>query len=114
VIAGVNVVAADSRADAEEQVRQIRRIRATSLFGRGRSYTDEEADVLLEQGAARHVDQMLTHAAIGTPAEVRDYLEGFVKTADADELIVAHQSPAVESRLRSATLTAEVMELVRA
>jgi luciferase family oxidoreductase group 1 len=114
VIAGVNVVAADRRADAEEQVRQIRRIRATSLFGRGRSYTDEEADVLLEQGAARHVDQMLTHAAIGTPAEVRDYLEGFVKTADADELIVAHQAPTVEARLRSATLTAEVMELVRA
>jgi hypothetical protein len=29
---------------------------------------------------------------------------------DADELIVAHQAPTIESRLRSVTLTAEAME----
>jgi alkanesulfonate monooxygenase SsuD/methylene tetrahydromethanopterin reductase-like flavin-dependent oxidoreductase (luciferase family) len=114
VIAGVNVVAAGSRAEAEEQVRQIRRVRATSLFGRGRDFTDEEADVLLEQGAAQHVDRMLTYAAIGTPAEVRDYLEGFAKQAQADELITAHQAPRTEDRLRSVQLTAEAMETVRA
>jgi luciferase family oxidoreductase group 1 len=114
VIAGVNVLAADDRADAERQVQVSRRQRAVGLFGRGRPYSDEWADELLAQGAARHVDQMLTYAAVGTPAEVREYLEGFVKTADADELIVAHQAPTIEERLRSVTLTAEAMELVRA
>jgi luciferase family oxidoreductase group 1 len=113
VIAGVNVLAADDRADAERQVQVSRRQRAVGLFGRGRPYSDEWADELLAQGAARHVDQMLTYAAVGTPAEVREYLEGFVKTADADELIVAHQAPTIEERLRSVTLTAEAMELVR-
>ena len=44
---------------------------------------------------------MLTYAAVGTPAEVGDYLDGFAKTADADELIVAHQAPTTEGRLRS-------------
>ncbi len=34
----------------------------------------------------------------------------FRKLADADELIVAHQSPTIEGRLRSVTLTAEAME----
>jgi alkanesulfonate monooxygenase SsuD/methylene tetrahydromethanopterin reductase-like flavin-dependent oxidoreductase (luciferase family) len=113
VIAGVNVIAADTREQAQEQVRQIRRIRAVTLFGRGRTYTDEEADVLLEQGAARHVDQMLTYAAIGTPAEVREYLEAFAKQADADELIIAHQSPTTDARLHSVQLTAEAMETAR-
>jgi alkanesulfonate monooxygenase SsuD/methylene tetrahydromethanopterin reductase-like flavin-dependent oxidoreductase (luciferase family) len=52
---------------------------------------------------------MLTHSAVGTPDEVREHLEGFVKFADADELIVAHQSPNPEDRLRSVSLLAEAM-----
>jgi luciferase family oxidoreductase group 1 len=109
VIAGVNVLAADTAAQAQEQLATSRRVRAAALFGRGQALTDEQADQLLAQGAAHHVDQMLTYAAVGTPAEVRDYLENFAKVADADELIVAHQAPTTEGRLRSVTLTAEAM-----
>jgi alkanesulfonate monooxygenase SsuD/methylene tetrahydromethanopterin reductase-like flavin-dependent oxidoreductase (luciferase family) len=81
------------------------------LFTRpdGSGYSEDEADVLLRSPAARHVDQMLTHSAVGTPDEVREHLEAFAKVADADELIVAHQSPTPEQRLRSVTLTAEAM-----
>ncbi len=114
VIAGVNVIAADSRADAEEQLQAIRRIRAVGLFGRGRPLDgldfEDAADALLAQGAAHHVDQMLTHTALGPPDEVADYLDGFRKLADADELIVAHSSSTAEARLRSVTLLAEAME----
>jgi luciferase family oxidoreductase group 1 len=114
VIAGVNAIAADSRGAAEEQLQAVRRIRAVGLFGRGQRFDDsrfeEAADSLLAQGAAHHVDQMLTHTALGTPDEVGAYLDGFRKLADADELIVAHQSPTIEGRLRSVTLTAEAME----
>ncbi|MGY1604545.1 LLM class flavin-dependent oxidoreductase [Geodermatophilus sp. SYSU D00815] len=112
VIAGVNVLAADSREDAQRQLDETRRIRAVGLFGRrDRTYSDEEADLLLESPAGRHVEQMLTYSAVGTRDEVRDFLEGFAKQADADELIVAHQSPTTEQRLRSVTLTAEAMDL---
>jgi luciferase family oxidoreductase group 1 len=114
VIAGVNVIAADTSAEARQQLQDSRRTRAVALFGRGQSLTDEQADQLLAQGAAQHVDQMLTYAAVGTPAEVGEYLDGFLKTADADELIVAHQAPTTEARLRSVTLLAEAMETVRA
>jgi luciferase family oxidoreductase group 1 len=110
VIAGVNVLAADTTAEAQEQLAVSRRVRAVALFGRGQDLTDDQADQLLAQGAAQHVDQMLTYAAVGTPGEVRDYLEGFRKRADADELITAHQAPTPEGRLRSVTLTAEAME----
>lgn len=112
VIAGVNVITADSRSDAEAQLQAIRRIRAVGLFGRGRVDGvdfEEAADALLAQGAAQHVDQMLTHIALGRPDEVAEYLDGFRKLADADELIVAHQSPRVDGRLRSVALLAEGM-----
>jgi luciferase family oxidoreductase group 1 len=111
VIAGVNVVAADTTEDARRQLETMRRIRAVGLFGRGRSFTDEEVELLLQSAAGQHVDQMMTHTAVGTPAQVREHLEGFAKLADADELIVAHQSPTTEQRLRSAELTAQAMDL---
>ncbi len=110
VIAGLNVIAADTDAEAHEQLQTSRRLRATGIFGqRGHEYTDEEADLLLEHGAAVHVDQMLTYSAIGTPREVREAVERFTKHADADELIVAHQSPTSETRLRSVELLAQAM-----
>jgi luciferase family oxidoreductase group 1 len=110
VIAGVNVLAADTADAAAEQLAVSRRVRAAALFGRGRELSDAQADELLAQGAAVHVDQMLTYAAVGTPDDVRDYLEGFRKLADADELIVAHQAPTVADRLRSVELTAQAMQ----
>src|SRR4051812_44350477 len=110
VIAGVNALAADTAEQAQEQLAVSRRVRALGLFRRGVPYSDEYAAQLLAQGAAHHVDQMLTYAAIGTPPEVRDFLEGFAKQADPDELIVAHQAPTPEGRLRSVTLTAEAMD----
>ena len=57
---------------------------------------------------------MLTHTAAGTPAEVREQLTAFARLADADELIVAHQAPGTEARLRSVTLVAEAMQAVAA
>jgi luciferase family oxidoreductase group 1 len=110
VIAGVNVVAADTRSAAEENLVAVRRNLAIGLFGRGQKLSDAQADELLAQGAGHHVGQMLTHTALGTPAEVGEFLENFRKLADADELIVAHQAPTIEARLRSVTLTAQAME----
>jgi luciferase family oxidoreductase group 1 len=111
VIAGVNVIAADTMSQAQENVQAARRGMAVGLFGRGQSFTDDEADLLLQQGAAEHVDQMFTYAAVGTRQDVADYLETFLKEADADELITAHQAPTAEGRLRSVTLTAEALQV---
>jgi len=110
VIAGVNVVAADTAEQARENLQAVKRNLAVGLFGRGQRLDDAQADQLLAQGAGTHVNSMLTHAAVGTPAEVGEYLEGFLKTADADELIVAHQAPTTEARLRSVELTAQALE----
>ncbi|WNV75795.1 LLM class flavin-dependent oxidoreductase [Geodermatophilus sp. DSM 44513] len=114
VIAGVNAVAADTHEAAQEAFGAARRRLAVGLFGRGRPMSDDEAQLLLEGGAGVHVDSMLTHTAVGTPDEVRRYLTAFAAEAGADELIVAHQFPGVEGRLRSVELTAEAMALAPA
>jgi len=114
VIAGVNVLAADTLEEAQAQLQTVRRTRAIGLYGRrigvrpGEA-TDRQADHLLASGAAAHVDQMLTFTAIGTVDDVRIYLTEFAEHTTADELITAHHAPDVEARLRSVDLLAEAM-----
>ncbi len=114
VIAGVNVLAADTVAQAQAQLQAVRRARAVALYGRrvGASpfeATDEQADQLLAAGMAAQVDQMLTFTAMGSTEDVRNYLDAFAERTLADELITAHHAPDVEARLRSVELLAEAM-----
>ncbi len=112
VVAGVNVIAADTTDEAQEQLRVALRRRVSLMLGRGRRFTDEQADILLESPAGQQIRQMTTYTALGTPPEVKDYLDGFVAHADADELIVAGQSPSGPQRLRSFELLAEAAGLI--
>jgi luciferase family oxidoreductase group 1 len=114
VIAGVNVIAAGSAAEAGAQFDQAKRARARAMFGRDRELTEAEVDHLLVSAAGRHVEKMVAYSAVGTPAEVRTYLNGFAQHAQADELITVHPSPTDEARLRSVRLLAECMGLAAA
>jgi luciferase family oxidoreductase group 1 len=107
VIAGVNVIAADSEHDAREQHLHVRR-RRVSFFLNRKDTTDEEADALLASPQGRAVAQMMRHSAVGTPAQVAEHLDGFATHADADELVVVHAGPTAEQRLRSVDLVADV------
>ncbi len=109
VMAGVNVIAADTSSEAQEQHLAAKRNRVRAMLGRGRSFTDEEADMILRSPAGQHVQQMFRFAAVGSPAEVSEYIDAFARFADADELIVAHQSPTTEARLRSVALLADTV-----
>ncbi|MFW0792612.1 LLM class flavin-dependent oxidoreductase [Gordonia sp. CPCC 205515] len=95
VIAGVGVIADDDEAVAADQLLRAKRARVTALFGRanGRKFTDEEADAILSLPQGRQIDQMMQYAGVGTPSQVREYLDWFAGHADADELIVASLAP---------------------
>jgi luciferase family oxidoreductase group 1 len=114
VIAGVNVIAADTSADAQEQLLAATRHRVSARLGRGRIFTDEEADSVLRSLPGEHILETFTYSAVGTPGEVGSYVHRFAKHAQADELIVAHQSLTVEARLRSVELLAESVGQTRA
>ncbi|EFC85062.1 LLM class flavin-dependent oxidoreductase [Parafrankia sp. EUN1f] len=111
VIAGVNVIAADTADDAQDQQRTIRRQRVSWLLGRGQTFTDAEADEILAAPQGQQLVQMMKYTAAGTPDTVGEYLDWFTTHADADELIVAHQSPTIGQRLRSVELTAKAAGL---
>ncbi|MET1063891.1 MAG: LLM class flavin-dependent oxidoreductase [Arthrobacter sp.] len=113
VIAGVNVIAADSADEAQAMFRDTLRARVSLFFGNGRVFTDDEADMILDSPQGQHVSQMMKYSAVGTPDAVLQYLDEFTVHADADELIVAHQSNGTEERLRSVQLLADVAGLAR-
>jgi luciferase family oxidoreductase group 1 len=114
-IAGINVTAAPTAQEAQRELQAVRRSRAVSLFGRRlglpQDMSDEQADELLASAVGMHVDQMLRYTAVGTPAEVREYMDAFAAKTGADELITVHQASSLEGRLGSVTLLAAAMEL---
>lgn len=95
VIAGVGAIADEDEAVAADQLLRAKRARVTALFGRGqgRKFTDDEADAILSLPQGRQIDQMMQYAGVGTPAQVREYLDWFAGHAGADELIVASFAP---------------------
>jgi luciferase family oxidoreductase group 1 len=115
VIVGVNVIAAEDAADAALQFETTRRARVRGLIARGPSapdYSDEQIDAFLTTPEGRQIANMMRYSAVGTPDVVRSFLEEFASQAQADELIIAHQSRDIAARLRSVELTAEAMRAV--
>ena len=112
VLAAVNVVAADTEDDAREQWQQAKRSRLRALARPGLDLDNAQVDEVLASPQGAQIEHMVRYSAVGDPRQVSDYLERFTEIADADELIVALQSPSTEQRLRSAQLLAEVSSLL--
>jgi luciferase family oxidoreductase group 1 len=106
VIAGVNVVAADTAAVAEAHLLHAQRRRVARFVARGQTLSDDEADALLESRAGRQVLHMMQYTAVGEPHAVKQYLDDFARRSSADELMITLMSPTLEDRLRSAALVA--------
>ncbi|MEU6788267.1 LLM class flavin-dependent oxidoreductase [Nonomuraea angiospora] len=107
VIAALNVIAADTSEQAQEEFLASKRLRVSRFLGRGRTFTTEEADMILESPAGQQIVQMAKYSAVGDAAEVKEYVDRFAKLADADELIVAFSATDRKVWLRSAELLAE-------
>ena len=106
VIAGMNVLAADTRAEAEAQFQRVKRSRVKILLGRGLNLTDDDAQAILESPAGKSIEAMTKYSAVGEEAEVKAYLERFTKLARADEVMTVHPAPTLAARLRSVEILA--------
>lgn len=89
MIAAVNVVADDDTERAASELHWYRRQRVKLMAGRGRSFTDEELDMVMESAAGRQILHMISNTAVGDGPTVRTYLEEFAQRAGADELMIA-------------------------
>jgi|JI10StandDraft_1071094.scaffolds.fasta_scaffold44350_4 luciferase family oxidoreductase group 1 len=107
VIAGVNVIATDTLAEAQRHLASRRRSFIRAVFSPpGHRLTEAEVDAVLRSPQAAMVEQMFTYTAMGPPATVRAWLEAFAQKTGADELMTVHATEDVESRLRSLELLA--------
>jgi luciferase family oxidoreductase group 1 len=112
VIAGMNVIAADTEAKAAEQLHRTKKARVRNLFSRGgKRISDLEAEQILRSPQAVHIEQMMRCTAAGTTDVVRRFLDDFIAESDADEVMVVHPAPTLKARLRSLELLAEAAEL---
>ncbi len=110
VLAAVNVVAAEDAEDARAQLAARRRSWVKGMLSRpgGPVLDDAQVDAFLRTPDGERLADMLRYSAVGTPEDVRLYLDDFARHADADELVLAFQSADLDDRLRSLRLTAEV------
>ncbi len=106
VIAGVNVIAADSDEDAQRQHLAVRRRRIARFTTSEKELSDQEADRLLQSPQGQQIAQMMHYTAVGTPELVATYLANFAREVGADELMTVHPSPTIDERLRSVKLLA--------
>ncbi|MCW0215241.1 MAG: LLM class flavin-dependent oxidoreductase [Pseudonocardia sp.] len=108
VMAGVNVIAADSADESAVLLRAVQISRVKQLLRAGdRTLTDDEAEAVLDMPAGEQIRSMTRYTASGTPDAVGRYLEDFATLADADELIVMCPVVDREAWFRSFELLAE-------
>ncbi|OFT72882.1 alkane 1-monooxygenase [Corynebacterium sp. HMSC05C01] len=106
-IAAVNVTAADSEQEAEEQTRIVHRNRVRAFMGRrGTALSDDQLDAVVNSFQGRQITDMLRYTAKGTGEQVAEYLEAFQKLANADELMISLQSGSHDATLRNMEILA--------
>lgn len=106
-IAAVNVTAADSEQEAEEQTRIVHRNRVRAFMGRrGSVLSDDQLDAVVNSFQGRQITDMLRYTAKGTGEQVVEYLEAFQKLAKADELMISLQSGSHDATLRNMEILA--------
>lgn len=110
VLAGVNVIVAETDDDAQRQFRQVSRDRVARFLRVPRQLTDDEADEVLASSQGQHIAQMMHYTAVGTPDVVHQYLVNFAREANVDELMTVHPSPTIDQRLRSIDLLADAYD----
>ncbi len=110
VIAALNVIAADDTETALAAQEKVLHARVRMLAGRvGSGRIDDDMVVaLLDTQVGAQARHMLTHTAVGNPAEVADALAEFAALADADELMVTNPGPGLDQRLRTLEILAGI------
>lgn len=108
VSAGINVVAAESDAEAEALFARTELHRVRTFLSRGREVplTLDEAGQLIDNPAGREIRGMLQYTAVGGAERVREELAQFAKFADVDELVTVHAAPTRAEQLASVRIAA--------
>lgn len=112
VLAGVNIIVADTDKEAQRLSTSLIRMIVGILTGK-RDYVQpptEMSDDLLEIMQHPQVYQMLKYSFIGSKATVKEQVKKFLAETNADELIAVTHIFDANERIRSYELFAELMK----
>ena len=105
VIAAVNVTAADTREEAEDQTSIVHRNRVRTMLNRqGHHLSDAQVDQVVDSPTGRQIIDMLKFTGVGTGEDAAEYLEKFAALAQADELMVSFQAPGSQEAIHGMRL----------
>lgn len=111
VMAGVNIIVADTDEQAERLATSLIRM-VVGIFTGKRDYVQpptEMTDELREILQNPQIKQMLKYSFIGSKATVKTQVKAFLDESQADELIAVTHLYDVNDRIRSYQLFAEIM-----
>lgn len=106
-IAAANVIIAETEDHAQRMWEQAQRARVRSMLGRGRKLSDADVEQLVHSAPGQQVLQMLEMTAVGTPDQVRDWLDDFAKRFNADELVITNVARSLDDRKRALQLISD-------
>lgn len=106
-IVAANVIASRSLDEALAERDAVMRSRMRRFLRPGITLSDDELDALVVSPQGAPARDMLRRTAIGTPEDVRSWLESFQVETEADEIIVTLPSLSADARLRSLGLLHE-------
>lgn len=112
IIAGINVVIADTEAEAQRLYTSLIRMFFGILTGNSQplqpptEMTDDLKDIVKHPS----LHQMLKYSFVGTKETVKLKLKSFIDETQVDELIMVSTIYSIEDRIKSTKLFAEVMK----
>ena len=115
-IAGINAFVADTDEQAERLFTTLIKMFVGVLTGTSTALQPptamtDELRTMLQHPA---VNQMLKYSFVGSKETVKEQVQAFLKDTQVDELIVVTPTHALEDRIKSVQLFAEVMDEINA
>jgi len=113
-IAGVNIIVADTDEEAERAFTSLIRMFFGVLTGNSKPLQapTEMTEDLIEVLKHPSLHQMLKYSFVGSKQTVKTQVEDFIEKTQVDEIIMVSNIFALEDRIRSAKLFAEIMDEV--
>ncbi|MEP1152120.1 MAG: LLM class flavin-dependent oxidoreductase [Balneola sp.] len=112
VIAGVNIIIADTDEEAEKMSTSFIKMIIGIITGKRKEFLDEASEMtpeLKEMSLHPAIQQMIRYAFIGSKETVKEQVKTFLEQTEADELIAVTNIHSQQDRIKSYELFAEII-----
>lgn len=112
VIAGVNIIIADTDEEAEKMSTSFIKMIIGIITGKRKEFLDEASEMTPELKEMSHhpaIQQMIRYAFIGSKETVKEQVKTFLEQTEADELIAVTNIHSQQDRIKSYKLFAEII-----